>query len=507
MNDSGITFVHKILTAEGGKEVLLEALLLSAGISLQMPCGGNHRCGKCKLRVSGDLLPPSTEERALLTDSELLFGIRLACFAVVNGTVTVEVPETELSTLSAVSLPACHLTRSGYGLAVDIGTTTVAVQLYDLSTGTICGESLSGNRQSIFGADVISRIEFSNQNSSQLLSNSIHIQLEQMATDCMRQSGISSVQRAVITGNTTMLHFWEGLDPRSIAVTPFTPVSLFGSQSGQTLAGVSPYLPPCVGAYVGGDVTCAILSSGMHRTPEKTSLLIDLGTNGEIVLLHQGKLFCTSTAMGPAFEGASLSCGMTASAGAVFSVRTDNAGHVQTSVVSNCVPRGICGSGILDAVSTMLELGYLDETGLLLESGSGIQKQNGQSVWKIPGTDILITQQDIRQVQLAKAAVHAGIQTLLNAANLTCEDVDIFYIGGGFGHYMNLDSAVRIGLIPAPLKKHARILGNAALAGAAYLLLEADAVEELQIIFSKATEYSLSGNPQFSENYVESMMF
>lgn len=488
-------------------EQSLHELLLEAGVHLQMPCAGNHTCGKCKVRCSGALSPLTAEESAFLTPGEISGGVRLACFTKVLGDVTVTISEETASTLSAVSLPKHALGRRGWGLAVDIGTTTVAAQLYGLETGTLRGEALGANQQDRFGADVISRIEFSNRQGGELLQESLHTQLEEMAASCMEQAGIAKLDAAVVTGNTTMLHFWEGLDPRGIAVAPFTPMSLFGTHGTQTLAGVAPYLPPCLGSYIGADITCAILSSGLMGHRDETSLLIDLGTNGEIALFHQGRLYCASTAMGPAFEGAGLSCGMQAAPGAVSVITQEDDGSVSAAVIGGGEAMGICGSGVLDAVAVMLEQGVLDESGLLCESSPNVTSWNGQFAWQIPGTSVRLTQKDIRQVQLAKAALCAGIQTLLKTASLEPEQVDRLYIAGGFGHYMNLSSASRIGLFPPCLAPKARVLGNAALAGAVTLLLDPAFLESLADIQRCAEEIPLSGNSIFSDSYIDNITF
>lgn len=488
-------------------EPTLRDLLLQAGLHTQMPCAGNHSCGKCKVCCSGALSPLSAEEASFLSPGDLSGGIRLACFVRALGDVSVWLAEDRLSTLSAVSLPAHALTERGWGLAVDVGTTTVAMQLYHLDTGDLCGESLQANQQARFGADVISRIEFSNQNGGELLEETLHQQLSEMAGCCMQQAGIQELHAAVVTGNTTMLHFWEGLDPRGIAVAPFTPASLFGGGSRRSLLGTDPYLPPCLGPYIGGDVTCAILAAELLKRPDQTALLADLGTNGEIVLSHGGKLYCASTAMGPAFEGAGLAFGMQATPGAISGIHQEPDGSLSVRVIANCPAVGICGSGVLDAVRVMLDLGILDESGLLCESSPGVTLWNRQTAWRVPGTSVYVTQEDIRQIQLAKAALCAGIHTLLEKVSLSPEDVERFCIAGGFGHYMDLTSAARMGLFPAALASRAEVLGNAALSGAAALLLDSSFHSDLRAARACAQEIPLSGNSVFSEYYIDKIMF
>lgn len=485
----------------------IHEILLRSGTNFSAPCGGNHICGKCKILCTGILSRMELEEEAFLYQSEIADGIRLACFAKALGNVQIYLPKEDITTLSTVVLLEHALTGKGWGAAIDIGTTTIAMQLYRLEDGKLCGEALCANRQAHFGADVISRIDFSNRNGSEVLEKTLRQQLEEMLADCMGQAGANKLDAAVITGNTVMLHFWEGLDAGGIAVAPFTPVSLFDCYSQRTLCRTFGYLPLCIGPYIGADITCAILASGMMLHPEETALLVDLGTNGEIVLRHNGRFSCASTAMGPAFEGANLECGMQAVPGAICAIeQTENEG-ISFQVISDCAPSGICGSGILDAIRVMLDKNLLDESGLLCESETGIIMWHGQAAWKIPGTEIYVTQKDVRQIQLAKSAVCAGIETLLDQAGLVPEQVEHLYIAGGFGHYMNLTSAARIGLFPQKLKSRTSVIGNAALSGAVLLLLDSHMYEQQRNIRACAEEIPLSGNQLFSERYIENIMF
>lgn len=482
-------------------------LLNKMDISFSAACGGNHICGKCKILCEGNLSPVDSEEAALLLPEEATAGIRLACFARALGDVRVYLPQSRIETLSATVLPPHDLTEQGWGIAVDVGTTTIAMQLYRLEDGSLQGEVLQANRQSRFGADVISRINFSNQNGEEFLEDTVHTQLEEMAAACMEQAGIHKLDFVVVTGNTTMLHFWERLDAQGIGIAPFTPSSLLGRQSRFSLCGAPVYLPQCVGAYVGADIACAILASGMLKRPNETALLVDLGTNGEIVLYKDGCLLCASTAMGPAFEGAGLSFGMQAGPGAVSSVWQTENGNVAVRVIANCAARGICGSGILDAVRVMLEKGVLDESGLLCENQMNVAVHQGQVAWELPGTGVWVTQKDIRQIQLAKSALCAGIETLLNTAGVAPKEIARFYIAGGFGHFVDVDSAVQVGLFPKPLADCASVIGNAALSGAVTLLLDQNAYEAMDLIQVQGKEVCLSGNPVFAERYMENMLF
>lgn len=488
----------------------LDDVLRSLHLAPAMPCGGNHLCGKCRVAVSGALSPVTQEERKFLDASDLAQGIRLACFASVEGDCTVRIRTDNVETLSWARMPDIQPDGSGVGAAVDIGTTTVAVRLYDCASGGLLGEALEGNRQASFGADVISRIGEANEGNAAALRDTICTQLDDMVRDCMRQANVTQVDRAVVTGNTTMLHFYEGLDASGIAVAPFTPSSLFGGMAAQPLCGAPTYLPPCIGSYVGADIVCALLASGMPRHPEKIALLADLGTNGEIALMKDGVIHCCSTAAGPAFEGAGLHQGMRASKGAITGVSLREDGTVQLSVLGGEEAVGICGSGILDALCVMLELEILDETGVIDEEYEGegeITEWDDQPAWRLPGTQVLITQRDIRQIQLAKSAICAGIRTLLDHVGVELEDVEAFYVAGGFGHSMRAQSAAKIVLFPEELLDAVQVIGNGALAGAAMLLLDSRVRPRAEQAAKIAEELELSSSETFMDFYVDGMLF
>lgn len=489
---------------------LLSDALRDGRAAPAMPCGGNHTCGKCKIRAQGALSPVTQAEMALLTQEELAEGVRLACFVQIEGDCTAYTAKQDIETLSWARMPVFTPDGEGYGLAVDIGTTTVAVRLYDRVSGTPLAEVLEGNRQAVFGADVITRIGATGEGKAQEMTDTIRGQLADMAAKCMKQAGVTELTAAVVTGNTTMLHFYEGLDARGIAVSPFTPTSLFGFDSAYPLAGAPTLLPHCIGSYVGADIVCALLASEMPRHPDKLTLLADIGTNGEIALMKDGKLLCCSTAAGPAFEGAGLHQGMRAAPGAITSVKCADGQNVSVQVLGGGEAIGLCGSGILDAVRVMLNLGILDDSGLIDEEYEGqgeITEWDGQPAWKLPGTQVLVTQKDIRQIQLAKSAICAGIQTLLSHEGVEAQDIEAFYIAGGFGHSMDAESAAQIGLFPPALLSKVTVLGNGALAGAAMLLLRAEYRAEAQAVVALSEELALSTSEEFMDYYVEGMLF
>lgn len=457
----------------------LHVLLEEAGFYGLRPCGGLGKCGKCAVTLFGEVSAPNEAEKAA--------GLRLACQAEVLGDAQVFLPtaadlqqiQTESDAESTAFTPA-----EGIGAAVDIGSTTVVLRRYDLQTGQLLGQSAMINPQTCIAADVMGRIGAALEDKGSLLQNQITDALALL----LRQAG-GSVDKAVITGNTTMLYLLTGNPPLSLSCAPFQADDLFDRDV--SVLDVPTYLPPCMNAFVGADISCAVLASGMRK--EKTALLCDIGTNGEIALWKDGVLSVTSTAAGPAFEGALISCGCSSIPGAIDKVWWED-GQLRIHTIGELPAVGLCGSGLIDTVAVLLQQELMDETGALDED-----------VTLAPGVTLL--QKDIRALQLAKAAIAAGIQTLLDASGTACEEIETFYLAGGFGSHLNIANAAAIGLIPEALVGKAKVIGNAALAGAARLLLDSSSTDEIRAIAGASRHYNLGGNPVFNENYMEQMLF
>ena len=482
---------RRIVPAEPG--ALVSDLLRQAVPSFALPCAGNHTCGKCRVQITGEVEPPDGAERRLLDEADLAAGIRLACSCRLAGNATVTLQAEGKSKIIAWNqTPPFERTETGYGIAVDIGTTTVAMQMFDRASGAVLAERLAENAQRGFGADVISRIEACKTEGLDVLSGRINDQLEQMAAECLQEAGVDHIEESVVTGNSTMLHLYEGLDPASLAVVPFDVQSFFGCMSRRTLAGAPVYLPRCIGAYVGADIVCAILASDMLSGG--VQLLADIGTNGEMALARDGKLLCCSTAAGPAFEGAGLSCGMPAAPGAIRAVWREG-DKIRFETVQDQPAQGVCGSGILDALAVMLETEAIDDSGFLEED------------FAIGDSGVQIDQRDVRQIQLAKSAICAGLITLMEEEGVDAAGIERFCIAGGFGSSMNFDSACAIGLFPAALHDKTGFIGNGALGGASMLLMNKSLREKSEQFARQATELSLSASPAFMDYYVDCMSF
>lgn len=469
---------------------------------LEAPCGGQGRCGKCRVRVSGAVSPPTPAETARLTPEELAQGVRLACCTQVVGDCAVELFHTGESQIRlAGKMPKFPLAPAFacYGVAMDIGTTTLAALLYNRE-GIQLAQASCPNPQAAWGADVISRVQAALQGKGAQLAAAVRDALARLICQLAGQAGIApgDIDGLTITGNTVMLYLLTGTDPDCLSRAPFAATRLFGESlpAGDLdlpcpRAGV--YLPRCVSAFVGADITTALLASGICQKPG-TRLLTDIGTNGEIALWHQGKLSCCSTAAGPAFEGAGLSMGMPGRSGAIDHV-TVKGGALRAHVLGGGPAQGVCGSGVIDGLACLLELGLLDETGLLEGDPAMLQ------------APVSLSQQDVRMVQLAKSAVCAGLTTLLRTAGVAGGQVEELAVAGGFGSYLDVENAGKIGLLPRELVPKVEVLGNAALSGAAMLLLQKGLRPQSQALAASACTVDLSANPVFLELYTDNMFF
>lgn len=473
------------------------------GHAPDLPCGGKGICLQCAVRATGELSQPSDAERSRFTRTELVDGRRLACQARVMGParVVLDMPEEfgQIFTGDGAAVSVSAPVYKNWGVAVDVGTTTLCARL--CGPGGAVRSVARKNPQAMFGADVISRIGAALGGNGAKLAGSVRGAVSEMLAELSGTQGIgvSEIDGLVLTGNTTMLYLLTGHDPEPLSHAPFEADRVFGefipadSVCRGMAAGSRAYLPRCISAFVGADITAAVLASGMCRRDE-TALLVDAGTNGELALWHDGKLLCCSTAAGPAFEGGGITNGVYGVRGAIDRVWLE-AGAFRYSTIGGTSPIGICGSGIVDATAALLETGMVDETGAFAVDG------------RIDLGGIEVNARDVRAIQLAKGAVRAGIETLLQSAGVDNCQVSGLYISGGFGNYLNLQNAAAIGLIPPELLPRTRSIGNAALAGAEMLLKNGDLITEADSIASGARTVALDANPVFMDHYMRYMIF
>lgn len=492
------------IVINGRKTRVEEGVLLSDVLreeeGFMLPCAGKGRCGKCKVKAVGDLSPLDETERQKLTRKQQENHIRLACRTRVWGACRVE---WEKAGGSAVLLGGKSKRDGGrlfdrLGAAVDIGTTTIAAQLYGPSG--LLAQAGMPNPQGSYGADVVSRIEKSLAGDAAGLAAAVRDAVSWLLKRLAQTAGedAAEIDTLVITGNTAMLYFLTQKNPVTLSRAPFLADWLAGEwvraeTLGLICQNARVYFPPCISAFVGADIATALLSVGMEASG-RPRLLADIGTNGEIVLWDGQEFVCCSTAAGPAFEGAGLTMGMQGEEGAVCHVELDG-DALRVQVIGQGKAQGICGSGVVDAVSCLLQSGRIDGTGYMEEEAVTLSG------------DVKITQEDIRMVQLAKSAICAGIKTMLRHAGLSVGELEELLVAGGFGSFLNLENAVAIGLLSQTEVSKIRVCGNAALEGAADILWNREAAGRVQKLVSMARTVELASDVYFSDCYMEGMLF
>lgn len=493
----------------------LSEYLMRAGHPLHADCGGRGTCGKCRVKlVSGYLYANAACTQLAVPDQD---GCVLACrtwcsegtiiaLEAFQGDGLTDFADREHATdTKEADATLGAALGAAPGIALDIGTTTLAAALVDTADGRVLATASALNPQASFGADVISRIEAIMRRPEALA------QMQELLLDSVR-SMLSQllqgkhVKHMAVAGNPTMLHIFAGISPVGMGQYPFTPAFT----ESKTFAGEQFNLPvqsvtllPSISAFVGGDITAGMLQ-GRLTEAEQPTLLIDVGTNGELVLFtgkrHGNRLYAASAAAGPAMEGAGISTGMGGIAGAVSAVRMQ-AGRPVCSTVSDAPAGGICGSGLVDLVALLYENDLIDDTGAF-EHGDAFIYATTQS-----GRPLALTQADLRALQLSKSAIRAAIEALCAHADLTPDRLDRVYIAGGLGHYMNVESAVSIGLLPHAFKGRTQSLGNAALGGCVRILTDPGLIDPLQHDAARTQTLELSTDEVWNEAFMEHMMF
>ncbi len=560
--------INELSCHEG--QTILDALL-EAGIAIAAVCGGHGTCGRCLVQVGQGADAPwhlACEERVrdgmyvrVPERAPMVVQERGAAFsgnfeltpfepialsgeaesavagaaASAHEAASADVPTSDVSPTSGDASAFASEQLPAFGLAVDVGTTTVVAHLHNLHTGARLATAGCVNPQGSFGADVISRISASMDGKLALMTQRIVEAVCAMKGQLCARAGVDPALCSVsaVAGNTVMEHIFVGLLPDSIGVSPFEPLSLFGDV--RKIEGLGPtYMVPAVAGYVGGDIVAGLLACGYGRdaaegaphegqdgapaqatnSKPSTRLFLDLGTNGEMALSHNGEIACCATAAGPVFEGAGIACGTPATPGAISHVRISN-GEVAITTVGDEPATSICGTGVVDAVAALLNCGVIDETGLLLEDdeveeayAARLGERDGFNVFYLTeDQSVYITQKDVRNVQLAKAAVAGGVHTLMAHFGIQASDIEAVEIAGGFGAFIDVASAARIGLFPPQLKDRATSVGNASAEGASAMLLSAAARDFAGNLARKCRYIELSTSQEFNQFYVEQMAF
>lgn len=640
MEDFTVTFQpeNKTVKVEKG-ETIMDASI-KADVFINSVCGGLGKCGKCKVKVEGDVLD---EEAELISEEERTENIHLACKAKVQGDITVYIPERtraglhqiltkrmespvkEVNSLTKkthivlqpptlednisdlerlrraleiegianinislgmlkdlasilrkgkwdvtltiaemedkneiINVEPYDTTKSHFGLAVDVGTTTIAIALIDMNTGEVLSTKANYNKQIICGEDVLARITYAEEHGvdklNQLVVETINYLIEELTTpeelcrdDVRGKTCKSDISFVTIAGNTTMLHLLLSLDPSPIRLEPYIPtVNRYPYFKARDLnLDVNPeayvYCMPCRSSYVGGDITADVLASGLYKS-EDLCLLIDVGTNGEVVIGNRNWMISCSCSAGPAFEGGEVGYGMRAAVGAIERValnvsksteKGDTDIDVYYKVIGNRKPRGICGSGLIDLIAELFSNGIIDRAGNIKDLPSHRIKEGDEGnefviAWACEtdlgkdvtfqkaedgevvkkegeGKDIVITEADIKNIIRTKAAVYAACSVLLKSANLTFNDVDTIYIAGGFGNYLDTPKAITLGLLPDVSLDKFKFIGNGALAGAQVALLSEELKKEAEDLYQKMTYIELSVSNVFYNEFTSAL--
>ena len=479
-----VTFLPNDVSIDVPEGTAISDAAIKAGVSIKIPCGGNGRCGKCAVTVGHQLV--------------------LACRTPVQDGMIVTIPEDYAGKVIAatdhresVSDDVSPL-EGRYGLAVDIGTTTVAAEIIDLRNGRTIYRSADMNLQRARGEDVLARIQYSEEGGTSELKDLVIKTINDLISGC-KEIEPSSIDVAYIAGNTAMTHLFLGVDPSPIRLPPFEPVFKEAESTGKECGlNINPcarvICMPSVASYVGGDITSDIVDSGMDKA-SGLSLLIDVGTNGEVALGDAEMMLTCSSSAGPAFEGSQMTSGMLGREGAIDSVRIDD-GKLEFTVIGDAEPKGICGSGIIDLVAQLFLNGMIDGRGNFTEKAKAVD-----GVFTVT-KGIVITQSEIQNVIMTKAAIYSAARTMVRSLGIEFGDLDKIYIAGGFGNFINMESAISIGLFPDTDRSKYEYLGNASLSGAKHALMSQTFRERIDEVFPRMTYVDLGSDPVFFDEYM-----
>lgn len=484
MEHVNITFLPAGQTVRVERGTTLLDAQVAAGLIPDAPCAGRGTCGKCAVLLEGREV--------------------LACQTPADRDMTVTLPEARRDRILTGGITARAEPDGAhrYTLAFDVGTTTVVAYLLSGTTGEVLARSSALNPQVRFGADVISRIQAAMERGPDDLSGCIRETLASLTAEAAQKARIApaEITLAAVVGNTAMHHLLLGVDPAPLTTPPYMPkVSEAMEVPAEGLLpiakGGTVRVLPNIAGFVGADTVGCLLSTRFDQLEELT-LLIDIGTNGEIALGDRRRRLACSTAAGPAFEGAKISCGMRGADGAVDHVWLVG-GEVHWHVIGGGEAVGLCGSGLLDLTAALLESGVIDETGRML---------CGES-YRLGDTAVVLTQKDVREVQLAKAAIRAGIGLMCRRLGAAVEEIKAVYLAGAFGSFLDPASACRIGMIPPALRGRIRSIGNAAGEGAKLCALSGEEFAYSKRLARDTEFVELASLPQFQDCYVDAMGF
>ncbi|MEL7609286.1 MAG: ASKHA domain-containing protein [Bacillota bacterium] len=552
---ANVRFIRENIVQTADKGDRLLDVARECGVVIESPCNAGGTCGKCKVKIDPKQLDRVLVKKPLPPD-EAGQGYVLACMTEVLGDVDVTTLSGQKNkTLKIVSegqsfevtpdSAVMKAYRDGvtrvyagetllceekgdttdrlYGLVVDIGTTTLVAAVVDLNKGRELATCSALNPQSLYAQDVLSRIKIaSDEEGLQEMHDAVTKEINRMAAELCVSSGVPSenIYEAVFSGNTTMIHLAAKINPYSLGQFPYTP-QLYGSCHfpAETL-GVNisryglVYFPPIISAYVGPDITSGILASQLHRRPD-TTLFVDIGTNGEMAIGKNGALSATSTAAGPAFEGMNITFGMRASNGAIEYFEITRDADIVIRTIGDAAPVGICGSGLLDIVGELVANKVIDKNGRFVKpEGSDLPEKlkarltpyQGKPAFRLVD-EVYLTQKDIRQVQLAKGAVRAGIEYLMSSQGVRAREVGSVLIAGSFGYHLRAKSLLNIGMLPEEFEGRISFIGNTSQSGGKAFLMNRGYRREMEALVKTISVIELSTYEDFDKLFVKCLGF
>ncbi len=497
------------------KDTSLYKGLIDNKFYIEAPCGGNGTCGKCEITLLKGEITPSKSDLEFYSTKEIDEGKRLSCTAFANGDCTIYLgkkAEMEVLSHSDNHSVSTKNTDNPVAIAIDLGTTTIAMTMVDLKEKSVVDTFTTVNSQRTFGADVISRIKSSEEGNLEKMSQLIRDDLSKGIATLLKGNN-ERVKKIILAGNTTMIHLLMGYSCKSLGEMPFISDHLdsikisakeIHSQELFSLEiNCDLIIFPGISAYVGGDIVSGMLACGFAEKDD-ISVIIDLGTNGEIAIGNKEKIMTSSTAAGPAFEAANITCGTASIEGAIFKCKINSAENIELETIGGKPPVGICGTGVIEITSELVRNELIDETGLLEEDyfdDGIILVKNTQ------GDDIVFTQKDIREIQLAKSAIRAGLETLINAYGVSYDDISKVFLAGGFGHKLDKNSAANIGLFPKEILPKIEVVGNSSLDGCIHFSIDEELEEKINLIKEISLNVDLSKSSDFNDKFMEYIEF
>lgn len=481
----------KIKVPKSAKGKLLLEYLSGEGIAIHTDCGGRGFCKKCSFKIlEGEF--SLVDGSPLVSDEN---GYALACkvFCTDTDSLIEIMADNELVSHALYENTS---KEAKFGIALDVGTTTLCASLIALNSGDVCGEYTTLNPQKIYGSDCISRISACENGKLYELNKLIVDATNEIIDYFIKGMDIPKIEKLTVCANTTMLHIFANESPVGIGKYPFTPVFLGTREYEGAELNVKAdniVLLPSASAYIGSDFVAGILECGMLEKDEK-SVIVDLGTNGEIAIFDGENLITSSTAAGPCFEGGNISCGMGATSGAISEIKIKD-GEIEFVTIGNAEPLGLCGSGLIDGISYMLDNELIDETGRLMDEEFTFSP------------NVKLIAKDIREFQLAKSAICSEIITLVKECHLQSDDISTLYIAGALGEHLNIENAVRVGLIPSELANRVKIVGNTSLKGASNALINLEYEEKMTLVSQKCQNIDLNNSPIFNDEFMNNMFF